>query len=181
MKKTLLLGLLLLGGMVLSAQGNFTLKSKQLGGQAVKAQVYNGFGCTGNNLSPQLYWADAPTGTKSFAITMYDPDAPTGSGWWHWVVFNLPASCKELPQGAGNALKQLMPLGTVQSLNDFGSYGYGGPCPPENDGIHEYIITIYALDVDKLELEKNSNPAMVGFNIHAHTLEKASLVFYYQR
>ena len=93
-------------------------------------QVYNGFGCTGKNLSPQLSWDKAPSGTKSFAITAYDPDAPTGSGWWHWIAFNIPASVNSLDSGAsGNS----MPAGTVESRTDYGSTGFGGACPPVGD------------------------------------------------
>jgi Raf kinase inhibitor-like YbhB/YbcL family protein len=165
---------------VLNAQ-TFTLKSKDIGGQATDKQVYNGFGCTGENLSPELYWENVPAGTKSFAVTMYDPDAPTGSGFWHWVVFDIPASTTELKTGAGNIAKGLMPEGAIQSNTDFGQAGYGGPCPPSGHGFHEYRITIYALKVDKLGLDKNATPAYVGFNLFSNTIEKATLVMYYKR
>lgn len=159
----------------------FTLTSPNLGGQAVLDQVFNGFGCTGKNISPALDWKGAPTNTKSFAVTMYDPDAPTGSGWWHWLIFNIPSNVDSLKEGAGNSDSQLMPIGAVQSVTDYGEVGYGGPCPPIGDGIHQYVITVYALDVEKLDLDKTANPALVGFNINAHTIEKASLVIYYRR
>jgi len=164
----------------LNAQ-TFTLKSKDIGGQATDKQVYNGFGCTGENLSPELYWENVPVGTKSFAITMYDPDAPTGSGFWHWVTFDIPAGTTELKTGAGNIAKGLMPAGAIQSNTDFGQPGYGGPCPPPGHGFHEYRITIYALKVDKLGLDKNATPAFVGFNLFSNTIEKATLVMYYKR
>jgi Raf kinase inhibitor-like YbhB/YbcL family protein len=159
----------------------FTLKSKDIGGQMTLQQVLNGFGCTGQNLSPQLSWENAPSGTKSFAITIYDKDAPTGSGWWHWVVFDLPATTTELKQGAGDASKKLLPIGTIQSLTDFGQGGYGGPCPPAGDKPHQYLITIHALKVDKLGLDAKSSPALVGFYLSGNTLAKASIVAYYQR
>lgn len=163
-----------------SAQ-NFTLMSKNLEGQATMEQIFNSFGCTGENMSPELSWVNPPVGTKSFAITMYDPDAPSGSGWWQWVVFNIPADATKLVNNAGNVTLNLAPKGAIQSLNDYGGYGYGGPCPPVGDGIHEYIFTIHALNASALELTKNANPAMVGFYINAHTIQKASLVTYYER
>ncbi|HLX92178.1 MAG TPA: YbhB/YbcL family Raf kinase inhibitor-like protein [Puia sp.] len=159
----------------------FTLKSRDIGGQATEKQVYNGFGCSGENLSPQLYWENVPAGTKSFAVTMYDPDAPTGSGFWHWVVFDIPAGVTELPTGAGNSAKGLLPAGAIQSNTDFGQPGYGGPCPPQGHGFHEYRITVYALKTDKLGLDKNATPAFVGFNLFSNLIAKSTLVMYYKR
>ena len=180
MKQLFILLALCLGFSVSYAQ-NFTLKSADIEGQAQMKQVFNSFGCKGDNISPELAWVNPPAGTKSFAITMYDPDAPTGSGWWQWVVFDIPATATELVENAGDIIKNLAPKGTVQSLNDYGGYGYGGPCPPVNGGIHEYIFTIYALSIPTLGLDKNANPAMVGFYIHANTIQKSSLVMYYER
>ncbi len=159
----------------------FTLKSTDVGGQATSNQVFNGMGCTGGNISPQLSWENVPEGTKSFAINLYDPDAPTGSGFWHWVVFDIPANTKEIKSNAGNPEKNLLPAGAIQSMTDFGKQGYGGPCPPEGHGFHQYIVTVYALKTDKLGLDKNTNPAMVGFYLNANTIQKSSLVFYYKR
>lgn len=159
----------------------FTLKSNDLGGQATNEQVFNSFGCTGNNKSPQLSWVNPPEGTKSFAVTMYDPDAPTGSGWWHWLVFDIPVIETGLLQSAGNISLNISPKGAVQSITDFGQFGYGGPCPPEGDNFHQYIITVFALKTAKLGLNKTANPAMVGFNINANVLAKASLIIYYKR
>lgn len=167
--------------LTLFGQGSFTLKSNTLGGNATSLEEFNGFGCTGENTSPQLSWSNAPEGTKSFAITMYDPNAPTGSGWWHWVVFDLPSDVNELVKNAGNIEKALMPKSAIQSITNYGAAGYGGPCPPENHGIHQYILTIHALKVDKLGLDKNTNPAVVGYYLWQNTLAKASLVTYYQR
>jgi Raf kinase inhibitor-like YbhB/YbcL family protein len=106
------------------------------GGSIANEQVFKGFGCTGGNLSPALSWSGAPAATKSFAVSIYDPDAPTGSGWWHWVVFNIPAGTTSLPKGAGDVEKKLMPAGAIQSRTDFGTGGYGGPCPPAGDKPH---------------------------------------------
>mgnify|MGYP003645947657 FL=1 len=163
------------------AQKTFTLSSKNLGGQATKLEEFNGFGCSGENSSPQLSWSNAPEGTKSFAITMYDPDAPTGSGFWHWVVFDIPANVNELVKNAGNVSQNLAPKGAIQSTTDYGIKGFGGPCPPEGHGYHEYIITVFALKTDKLGLNDSINPAIVGFNLWNQTLAKASIVMYYKR
>lgn len=165
----------------LIAQNTFSLSSETLGGNSTKAEEFNGFGCTGENTSPQLSWKNAPEGTKSFAITMYDPDAPTGSGWWHWVVFDIPTDVNSLAKGAGDLSKGLTKEGIIQSITNYGVPGYGGPCPPENHGIHQYVITIHALKVDKLGLDQNTNPAIVGYYIWNNTIAKASIVTYYER
>ncbi|HJV95888.1 MAG TPA: YbhB/YbcL family Raf kinase inhibitor-like protein, partial [Albitalea sp.] len=138
------------------------------------AQVFNGFGCSGKNISPALKWSGAPKGTKSYAITVYDPDAPTGSGWWHWVVINLPASTTELPEGAGAADGKLLPAGAVQGRTDFGAPGFGGACPPKGDQPHRYIFTIYALKTDKLDVPADASPALIGFMINANKLRAAT-------
>jgi Raf kinase inhibitor-like YbhB/YbcL family protein len=163
------------------AQETFTLKSETLGGQATQTEEFNGFGCEGENASPQLSWENAPEGTKSFAITMYDPDAPTGSGWWHWVVFDIPTDVNEFVANAGNLKLNLAPEGVIQSVTNYGAGGYGGPCPPEGHGLHQYIITVHALKIDKLGLDENTNPAIVGYYLWNNTLAKASIVTYYQR
>src|SRR6476620_10493079 len=108
-------------------------------------------GGSGGNVSPALSWSHAPPGTQSFALLMHDPDAPTGSGWWHWVVYNLPASTTSLAAGAGDPTKKLLPPGVVQGRTDFGAPGYGGPCPPQGDKPHRYIFTVFALKTDKVE------------------------------
>ncbi len=144
-------------------------------------QVFNGFGCSGKNLSPALQWNGAPTGTKSFAITLYDPDAPTGSGWWHWVVYNLPATVTKLPDGAGDPSGKLLPKGTVQGRTDFGTSGFGGACPPPGNPPHHYIFTVHALKTEKIELPKDASAAMVGFMLNANCLAKASLTAQYGR
>ncbi|NBB89073.1 MAG: YbhB/YbcL family Raf kinase inhibitor-like protein [Bacteroidetes bacterium] len=173
--------ILLMCGSGVVAQKTFTLSSEDLGGQATRTQEFDGFGCDGENVSPQLSWENAPEGTKSFAITMYDPDAPTGSGFWHWVVFDIPADITELKTNAGDVELNLAPEGAIQSVTDYGIRGYGGPCPPKGHGIHQYIITVHALKTESLGLDANANAAVVGFNLWNHTLAKASLVAYYER
>ncbi len=175
------ISLLLIVTSSLFAQKTFTLSSKDLGGQFTKTEEFNGFGCTGKNQSPQLSWSNPPEGTKSYAITVYDPDAPTGSGFWHWVVFDLPTNISEIPTNAGNTALNLIPASSIQSITSFGAKGFGGPCPPEGHGLHQYIFTIYALKTDKLGLDANTNPELVGYYLWMNTLAKASIVSYYQR
>lgn len=160
--------------------GEFTLHSNDLAGQLTKKQEFAGFGCSGQNISPELHWNDAPKGTKSFAITVYDPDAPTGSGWWHWVVFNLPASTTSLPADFGNLTKQ-QSIYAIQSITDYGQLGFGGACPPDGDKPHRYFFTVHALNVDMLDLDEKASPALVGYLINAHSIAKATLVSYYGR
>lgn len=140
-----------------------------------ESNVFAGFGCTGGNRSPALSWTAPPAGTRSLAVTIYDPDAPTGSGWWHWVLFNLPPDSRSLPAGAGDAIKPTLPAGAVQSRTDFGTPGYGGPCPPQGDKPHRYVVTVHALKVDSLPLPADASGAMVGFNLNATSLGKATL------
>lgn len=162
-------------------QTTFTLRSNELGGQATLKQVFNGNNCTGENISPSLSWVNAPEGTKSFAVTIHDPAAPSGSGWWHWLIFDIPATINELVSNAGDVASNLAPKGSIQSLNDFGEYGYDGPCPPEGDRPHPYIITVHALNVEKLDLDKDTNPAKIGFTMGFKTIAKASMIMYYGR
>ncbi|NML56739.1 YbhB/YbcL family Raf kinase inhibitor-like protein [Chryseobacterium cheonjiense] len=157
----------------------FTLKSRELGGQFTNKHYLNGMGYTGENKSPELYWENTPEGTKSFAVTMYDLDAPIGSGFWHWVVFNIPANVTELKSDAGNISNKLMPGQAVQSNTDMGTPGYAGAAP--NDGpAHRYLITVYALN-KTLDLDKNATPASVGFNMFFSTIQKASIIVYGQK
>lgn len=161
-----------------AAQDRFKLESPTIsdGGQLAHAHVFNSFGCSGENRSPALRWTGAPQGVKSFAITMYDPDAPTGSGWWHWVVFDLPASTTGLSEGV-----ESLPAPAVQGRTDFGTVGYGGACPPPGATPHRYVFTVHALDVESLKLPVDATAAMVGFNVNAHSLGKASLTVRYGR
>ena len=156
---------------------NFTLKSNDLKGQLTNKQVFNGFGCSGENISPELSWENAPSGTKSFAVTVYDPDAPTGSGWWHWVAFDISKNKTSLPTGFGNIESK----DAIQSITDFGKTGFGGACPPKGDKAHRYIFTVHALDVETIGLDKNANAALVGFYLNSHTIAKASLISYFGR
>jgi len=159
----------------------FTLKSDQIGGQLTIDQVFSGFGCTGKNISPALKWTHAPAAAKSFAVTVYDPDAPTGSGWWHWLIFNIPASATELKTDAGDPAKKLAPVGSVQSMTDYGKPGFGGVCPPAGDKPPRYIFTVFALDVPKLDLDEKAGAALVGYMLNGHAVAKASLISYYGR
>ncbi|MFT4898998.1 MAG: Raf kinase inhibitor-like YbhB/YbcL family protein [Flavobacteriales bacterium] len=165
----------------MESKDTFTLKSKTVGGQATKKQIFDDWGSDGENQSPALSWENAPKGTKSFAITVYDPDAPTGSGWWHWLVFDIGNSIKNIEENAGNPELKLAPQNAIQSVNNYGTKGYGGPCPPEGHGPHQYIITIHALNIDTLGLDENTNPAIVGYNLWANTISKASIIMYYER
>ncbi len=174
---------LLLGLMLVGAVQALELHSPDIvdGQRIPEKQVFNGFGCTGGNVSPALHWSGEPGATKSFAITMHDPDAPTGSGWWHWVVFNIPASVHELEAGAGDPALRRMPAGVVQSRTDFGKPGYGGPCPPKGHGTHHYHLTLYALDTPSLPLDQNAPAAMVGYYLNQHALARATLTGLYSR
>jgi Raf kinase inhibitor-like YbhB/YbcL family protein len=171
-----------LGAPGLQAQEKFSLSSPDIapGGRIAEAQVYKGFGCSGGNSSPALSWSHPPAGTQSFALLVHDPDAPTGSGWWHWIVYNIPASTTSLPAGAGEAQKGLLPAGAVQARTDFGTSGYGGPCPPPGKP-HHYYFRLYALKVPKLELPADASAAFIGFNVHAQSLGSAELMGIYGR
>ncbi|MGL5294292.1 MAG: YbhB/YbcL family Raf kinase inhibitor-like protein [Aeromonas sp.] len=168
LKRTVLLPLLCLATLPASAM---TLHSRDIQeGQLIPKQFsFNSFGCSGDNHSPQLSWQDLPAGTKSVAITAFDPDAPSGSGWWHWLVVNLPANQRELPSNISGKLKQGLEMRT-----DFGSQGYGGPCPPAGRGMHRYQFTAWALPHD-LEVKADTPPAMVGFMLNSMALGKATL------
>lgn len=163
--------------------GDFVLTSPSMvaGSSMGQEQLFNGFGCSGGNISPELNWSGEPAATRSFAVTVYDPDAPTGSGWWHWLVFNIPATVHQLAGGSGNVEAGLAPAGSVQSRTDFGGTGYGGACPPEGDNPHRYQFTVWALDVETLPLDKEASGAMVGFFLRQHQLGQAGITVYYGR
>jgi len=160
-----------------------TLSSQDIadGEFMAKTQEFNGFGCSGSDLSPHLKWSGAPKGTKSFAITAYDPDAPTGSGWWHWQVVNIPSNVMELSAGSGNTKKELTPEGSMQIVNDFGSRGFGGVCPPPGHGVHHYRFTVHALSVDKLSLPEDASGALAGYMINSKTIESSTIESLYKR
>lgn len=161
-----------------------TSESFQEGGILDTAHVLSeafGFGCNGGNLSPQLAWRGAPAGTESFAVTCFDPDAPTGSGFWHWVVANIPPNVTQLPLGAGDPASGKMPAGALEVRTDFGKPGYGGPCPPQGANVHRYIFTLHAVGQKVLPVSADTSAAVVGYYLNFNTLEKASLIALYRR
>ncbi len=162
-----------------SQSESFSLESNDLGKYFSLDQVYNKYSCGGKNISPELHWKDAPAGTKSFAITMFDPDVP-GKGWWHWLIFDIPENVNQLPTGAGSVFLDLLPPAAIQSINDYKEYGYGGPCPPPGKP-HRYIISLYALDIATLGLDKNTPPEKVKKIISKHTLAKTEMISLYGR
>lgn len=162
---------------------SFTLSSPAVsdGDTLSSAQVFNGFGCSGGNTSPALSWQGAPEGTQSFALTVYDPDAPTGSGWWHWQVINIPAEVTSLPAGAGTEAGDKLPKGAKQGPSDYGVDAFGGACPPEGDAPHRYEFTLYALSTDSLQVPDNASAALIGFMINANKIGEASFTAMYGR
>jgi len=178
-------------------RNGFTLSSPDVPNRSFFEEkfILNGFGCTGGNVSPALEWKNPPPGTQSFSLQMFDPDAPTGSGFWHWAVYNIPANVTGLAQGAGNALANL-PVGSHGGNTDFMDTGatgengnYGGPCPPEGDRPHRYIFTLFALDIPDLEAAAGIPPSgtagLHGFalrkGIGAHLLGTASFTAFFAR
>jgi Raf kinase inhibitor-like YbhB/YbcL family protein len=133
-------------------------------------------GAGGDDRSPQLDWAGAPAGTKSYAVTLYDPDAPTGSGWWHWAAYNIPASVTSLETDAGNPDAGLLPEGAITLPNEIRLERYLGAAPPAGNGVHRYFFTVSALDVERLELEPGSTPALLGFTLFDHVIARAQLM-----
>lgn len=174
------LALLLLLPSLSFAKTKFTLKTTSFNHRELmpNKHVFNGFGCSGENISPALEWENAPKGTKSFAITVFDPDAPTGSGWWHWTLVNIPASVTKIEEGASN--KGVIPAGAVEGRTDFGKPGYGGPCPPPGR-THHFIFTVWALKTDKIDVTQESSGANVGFLLNANALDKTKFVVKYRR
>jgi Raf kinase inhibitor-like YbhB/YbcL family protein len=161
------------------APAAFRLLSADLsaGGKLPEAHVLDGFGRHGGNRSPHLRWENAPAAAKSFVVTLFDPDAPTGSGWWHWVVVDIPATTNELGHGASRHAAALPP-GCREMRTDFGAPGYGGAAPPAGE-THRYVFTVHALDVPHLDIPDEASAAMVGFFVHAHSLGSATLTVNY--
>ncbi|KQZ45039.1 YbhB/YbcL family Raf kinase inhibitor-like protein [Duganella sp. Root1480D1] len=156
--------------------GSLTLASTDIanGKSMSKTQEFQGFGCSGGNQSPQLSWSGAPKGTAAFAIMVHDPDAPTGSGWWHWQLVNIPKEVTSLAAGAA------APTGSQAMNNDYGAKGFGGACPPQKHGVHRYQFTVYALS-QKLELPENASGALTGYMVKAHALDSSTIEALYQR
>ena len=145
----------------------------------VLAAAYE-FGCAGDNQSPHLAWSDPPEGTRSFAVTVFDPDAPTGCGFWHWLVVNLPADVRELPLDAGNPASGLLPAGALQIRNDFSTHAYGGPCPPAGGHPHRYQFTVYAVGEERLAATEDTSAAVIAFQLHFKSLATAMLLGLYR-
>jgi len=177
MLKLILLGSLF-SGVAMADNSSFVLTSPSFddGAQLPMKQVAKDNGCKGRNDSPALEWTDGPHGTKSYAVTVYDPDAPTGSGWWHWILFNIPNDTTSLKEAM-----TVFPKGSIQARNDAGESKYGGACPPPGSKPHHYVITVYALKEEKLPLKSDASGAMVGYYIHQNMLGKASIVATYSR
>ncbi|BFV58114.1 YbhB/YbcL family Raf kinase inhibitor-like protein [Kitasatospora sp. CMC57] len=134
----------------------------------------------GGNLSPQLRWSDFPTDTKSFAVTCFDPDAPTGSGWWHWVLFDLPAGVTELPEGAGSGTFPGLPTGAIHGRNDYGTRDFGGAAPPPGHGPHRYVFTVHALGVEKLGPDADTSAAAISGTLGFFAIGRATLCALYE-
>lgn len=181
--KRFLPGATLLGAIESAAAAGFTLTSPDIKADALMPQSFefNGFGCSGENKSPVLRWAGAPRDAKSFAVTVYDPDAPTGSGWWHWFVIDIPAGVTELPADAGAEGGAKLPKGARHLRIDYGFAGWGGPCPPPGDKPHRYVFTVHALKTDKLDVPADATAALAGFMVNANTIAKASFTARYGR
>ena len=143
------------------------------------AQVFNDWGMTGGNTSPQLTWSDAPEGTKGFAVTCFDPDAPTPSGFWHWLVLGIPASVTSLDPGAGAEGDAALPDGAFHVRNDYGNKAYDGAAPPQGDRNHRYLFAVHALDTDDLGIDASVSPAAAAFNLGAHTLARGVITATY--
>jgi len=166
------------------SSNDFTLSSPDIqnGGTIQTAQVANSLGCTGGNVSPTLNWSNPPDGTQSFTVTVYDADAPTGSGFWHWAVYNIPATARSLPSNAGTLATNSAPAGSIQGYTDFGSKGYGGPCPPATDAPHHYTFTVYAEKVADLGIPQSTTAppaALVSFAAKANSISSASFTATY--
>lgn len=160
-----------------AARAPFKLTSADIkpNGTIAMEQVFNAFGCSGGNISPALKWTGAPADTRSFALLVHDPDAPTGgAGWWHWVVVNIPASAAGLAKDAGKTDGSNLPAGAVQIATDFGNPGWGGPCPPVGDKPHRYNFTLYALKTEKLDAS-GATASLAGYMVNAHAIGRAKL------
>jgi hypothetical protein len=178
--RILALALLMWTSPTLAADFALTSTDVAAGKKLESAQVFNGFGCTGGNVSPHLAWSNPPAETKSFVITAYDPDAPTGSGWWHWIAYNIPANARSIGTGASRDTTKL-PAGVVEGRTDYGTVGFGGACPPQGAAAHRYIFKITALKVEKLELPQDASAALIGYMTTMNAIGSAQIVALYGR
>lgn len=169
--------LLLGAGVIMANSSDFILTSESIKNNQTlpNEQVLNGFGCSGENISPDLKWQGAPEGTKSFALLVHDPDAPRPTGWWHWLVINIPASKTEFKKGEKPAAPML------ETVTDFKTLGYGGACPPAGHGVHHYNFTIHALDVETLDITVDTDPNTVEKIVKEHSIANATITALYQR
>ncbi len=183
MMRKYLLAAALAGASTFVQAAGFELSSPDIKPNSMieKRFEFDGFGCSGENKSPALQWRGAPAGTKSFAVTVYDPDAPTGSGWWHWSVINLPAEVNSLAADAGAVGGAKLPAGARHVRIDYGVAGWGGTCPPQGDKPHRYIFTVYALKTSSLEIPADATAALAGYMINANAIGKARFVAKYGR
>ncbi len=167
----------------LPAVASFEVRSDDVadGQMLPMPQVSGIFGAGGEDRSPHLAWSGAPDGTQSYAVTCFDPDAPTGSGFWHWVVYDIAASCTELASGAGDAEGSGLPEGAKQLRNDAGLSGYLGSAPPAGHGPHRYMFAVHALSVDALPINEGVSPAICGFNMFGTTLARALITPVYEQ
>lgn len=167
-----------------ACSGDFALHSPEFvdHGTLDSRHVFNDFGCTGQNRSPALEWDAPPPGTKSFALMVHDPDAPTGgSGWWHWVVVDIPPEARSLPAAIGSGERAQLPAGARQLRNDLGVPAWGGPCPPVGAQAHRYVFRLYALKLPRLELPEQASSALAGYLINLNSIGSATLTGLYQR
>jgi Raf kinase inhibitor-like YbhB/YbcL family protein len=178
--KSLALISIFVSGAALADSLTLTSKDITAGESMSKTQEFVGFGCSGENKSPQLSWSGSPEGTEAFALLVHDPDAPTGSGWWHWQVVNIAKDATSLVANAGAKDKPLLPEGSVQISNDYGFKGFGGACPPKGHGVHRYQFTLHALST-KLELPEDASGALTGYMVNANSLASTTLEALYER
>jgi Raf kinase inhibitor-like YbhB/YbcL family protein len=179
---SMLLALLAASSMTNAGPFSLTSVGFQTGATMSDTYEYAGMGCDGHDVSPPLHWSGAPAGTKSYALTVHDPDARAPGGWWHWVVFNIPASADGLKTAAGGGDFSTAPTGSVEGTTSFGKPGYGGPCPPVGSGVHHYIFTLYALDVAQLAgASKSTDGPQLTELLSKHTLGKATLIGLFSR